>query len=77
MRILFNHGMTAEELYSNTPKKVIDRKWRWFIKHYGVTRSYEDAISDPFKYCFGLILNKILDERVRFIIPAVSESYNT
>lgn len=75
MRILFNHGMTAEELYSNTPKRVIDRKWRWFIKYYGPTRSYEDAISDPFKYCFGLVLNKILDERVRFIIPAVSESY--
>lgn len=75
MRILFNHGLTPEELYSNTPKKVIDRKWRWFIKYYGVTRSYEDAISDPFKYCFALILNRMLDEKVRFIIPSVSEAY--
>lgn len=75
MRILFNHGLTAEELYSNTPKSVVDRKWRWFITRYGQTSSYEDAIADPFKYCIGLILNHILDNKVRFIIPGVSESY--
>lgn len=75
MRMLFNHGITPAELYTNTPKKIIDRKWRWFIKYYGSTRSYESAISDPFKYCFTLILNRILDERVRFRIPYQSESY--
>lgn len=75
MRILFNHGLTPEELYSNTPKKVIDRKWRWFIKHYGPTRSYDDAVSDPFKFCFALVMNKIIDEKVRFIIPGVPEAY--
>ena len=37
--------------------------------------SYEDAISAPFKYCLGLIFNYILDNRVRFIIPHVPESY--
>lgn len=75
MRILFNHGLTVEELYSNTPKRIIDRKWTWFIKNYGQTSSYEDAIADPFKYCLGLILNYILDNKVRFIIPGVPESY--
>lgn len=75
MRMLFNHGLTVEELYSNTPKSIIDRKWRWFIERYGWTSSYEDAISDPFKYCLGLIFNYILDNKVRFIIPGVSESY--
>lgn len=75
MRILFNHGLTAEELYSNTPKSIVDRKWQWFISNYGSTSSYEDAISDPFKYAFGLILNYVLDNRVRFIIPGVPESY--
>ena len=75
MRILFNHGLTPAELYTNTPKKIIDRKWRWFIKYYGSSTSYEDAIAGPFKYCFGLILNKIIDEKVRFIIPSVSEAY--
>jgi len=75
MRILFNHGLTPAELYSNTPTKIIDRKWRWFIKHYGATSSYENAISDPFKYCFGLIMNKILDDKVRFKIPVRSEAY--
>ena len=75
MRILFNHGLTSAELYTNTPKKVIDRKWRWFIRHYGATSTYTNAISDPFKYCFGLILNKILDDKVRFIIPYAPEAF--
>lgn len=75
MRILFNHGLTAEELFTNTPKSITDRKWSWFIKHYGSTSSYEDAISDPFKYCLSIIFNYILDNKVRFIIPNVPESY--
>lgn len=75
MRILFNHGMTPSEIYTNTPKRVIDRKWRWFISRYGSTNSYSDAISDPFKYCFGLMLNKVLDEKVRFRIPYAHEAY--
>ena len=75
MRILFNHGLTAGELYTNTPKKVIDKKWRWIISRYGWTETYEDAIADPFKYCFGLILNRILDDKVRFKIPVNSEAY--
>jgi len=45
------------------------------ISRYGSTDSYEDAIADPFKYCFGLILNKVIDERVRFKIPAKTEGY--
>lgn len=73
--MLFNHGMTPAELYTNTPKKIIDRKWRWFIKHYGSTSSYADAIADPFKYCIGLILNRVIDEKVRFKIPVRSEAY--
>ena len=75
MRILFNHGLTAGEIYSNTPKSIIDKKWRWMISHYGWTETYEDAIADPFKYCFTLILNKVLDEKVRFKIPVKSEAY--
>lgn len=75
MRILFNHGLTTEELYTNTPKKIIDKKWSWFISNYGITKSYEDAIADPFKYCFGLIMNRIIDEKVRFIIPYAQEAY--
>lgn len=75
MRILFNHGLTAEELFTNTPQSVINRKWRWFLKRYGSSSSYEDAIADPFKYGFGLILHYIIENRVRFIIPNVPESY--
>lgn len=75
MRILFNHGLTPGELYANTPKSIIDRKWRWLISRYGVTNSYADAIADPFKYCFGLILNKVIDEKVRFKVPVNSDAY--
>jgi len=75
MRILFNHGLTIEELYTKTPQSITDKNWSWFIKRYGSTSSYEDAISEPFKYCLGLIFNYILDNRVRFIIPHVPESY--
>lgn len=75
MRMLFNHGMTIEELYSNTPEKIINRKWTWFIKNYKGTSSYEDAISDPFKYTLVILLNKIIDEKVRFKIPVKNEAY--
>ena len=75
MRMLFNHGLTAEELFTNTPKSVVDKRWSWFIQRYGSTNSYEDAISDPFKYALGLILHYVLDNKVRFVIPCVAESY--
>jgi hypothetical protein len=47
----------------------------WLRSRYGDTSSYNDSIADPFKYCFGLILHKVIDERVRFIIPYVPDSY--
>lgn len=75
MVVLFNHGLTPEELYTNTPAKVIDKKRSWFEERYGWSSSYESAISDPFKYCFGLILHTVIDQRVRFIIPYVSNAY--
>lgn len=75
MRILFNHGLTPGELYTNTPKTITDRSWRWWIRNYGSTNSYEDSLSKPFKYCIGLILNKILEDKIRFKIPVNSEAY--
>lgn len=75
MRILFNHGLTAGELYTNTPESITNRKWRWWISQYGWTKTYEDAIADPFKYCFSLIINRIIDEKVRFKIPVNTEAY--
>lgn len=75
MRILFNHGLTIEELYTKTPQSITNKNWRWFIDRYGSSSSYEDSLAEPFKYCIGLIFNHILDNRVRFIIPNVPESY--
>lgn len=75
MRMLFNHGLTPEELYSNTRKSITDKHWRWFIARYGSTASRSDAIADLFKYCFGLIINKMIDDKVRFIIPYSVDGY--
>lgn len=75
MRILFNHGLSTGELYINTSKKVIDRGWKWWNTQFGHSQTYADAISDPFRYCMGLILNRVIDERVRFKIPVNSEAY--
>lgn len=75
MKMLFNHGLTASELFSNTPEKVTTRKWRWFVDRYGRGLNRDDAVADPFKYCMFLVFNKMLDDRMRFVIPGVSESY--
>lgn len=75
MRILFNHGLTFEELYTNTKESITNRRWRWWIKNYGHTNSYCEAISEPFKYCMKLIFDTVLKDRVRFIVPGVPEAY--
>lgn len=75
MRIFFNHGLSAPEIYTNTPKSIMNRNWKWFLDRYGYSTSYEDAISDPFKYCFGLVLHTIIDKRVRFKIPYSMNGY--
>lgn len=75
MRILFNHGLTVRELYTNTSKTIINRQRQWFIDRYGANSSYEDGISEPFKYTIWLILNHVLDNKVRFVVPGVIESY--
>jgi len=75
MRILFNHGLTAGELFTNTPSKITERKWRWLNDTYGWHRTYEDALADPFKYCFSLMLNKVIDDKVRFKLPVSSDAY--
>lgn len=76
MRMLFNHGLSAKDFYTNMPKRVTDKHWRWLIKHCGANKSsYEDALADPFKYAFFLILNRVLDEKKRFKPPIPSNSY--
>lgn len=75
MRILFNHGLTPAEIYTNTPKSITNKNWKWFLDRYGSTNSYSEAVSDPFKYCFGLVLHKVIDDRMRFKIPYSSNGF--
>lgn len=70
MRMLFNHGLTAGELYTNVPDKILDltrseviRATRWEGTSHG------DNIGLVFKYCMSLVFHKMLDERLRFKIP--------
>ena len=75
MRILFNHGLRPGELYTNTPKTITTKNKAWFMSRFGWSRTYEDSLSGPFQYCFSLILNKVIDERVRFKLPVKAEAY--
>ena len=75
MRILFNHGLTISEIFTNTPSTITDKKWSWFISRYGHTSSYGDAISDPFKYCFAYVLYKIINDKMRFKIPYAKNGF--
>lgn len=75
MRILFNHGLTPGELYTSTPESITHHKWRWWISHYGWAKTYEDSIADPFKYCMGLVLTRVIEDKVRFKIPVNSVAY--
>lgn len=75
MRMLFNHGITPEDLYTNIPEHITDKNWKWFIRQYGCTGSYGDALSDPFKFCIKRIIERVLDDKVRFRFPVSVEAY--
>jgi hypothetical protein len=67
--------MTIPELYTNTPDKVITRPLCWLQKHVARVDTYEDAVSQPFKYTISLLLHYIIEKQVRFVIPGVEQAY--
>lgn len=73
--MLFNHGLSADEIFTNTPDRITTKNRQWFRNNYGDNTSREDGISTPFRYCIGIVLNKILDEKLRFKIPVPSNAY--
>ena len=75
MRMLFNHGLSADEIFTNTPDRITNKPRQWFRDRYGDNESREDGISTPFRYCMGVILNKILDDKLRFKIPVANNAY--
>lgn len=75
MRLLFNHGLTIPEIFTNIPTTVTEKKWSWFINKYGHTSSFGDAVSDPFKYCLAFIFYKIINDKMRFKIPYSKNGY--
>lgn len=75
MRLLLNHGLRPGELYKNTPKTITDKKTLWFRNNFGWSKTLEDSLSGPFQYCFSLILNRVIDDKVRFKLPVKTEAY--
>ena len=73
--MLFNHGLSADEIFTNTPDRITNKPRQWFRDRYGDNESREDGISTPFRYCMGVILNKILDDKLRFKIPVANNAY--
>ena len=47
MRILFNHGLTAGELYTNTPSKITELTHGHFKHNYHLSNYFEESLADP------------------------------
>lgn len=75
MRLLLNHGLTLRELYTNTPAKIIDKNLTFFINNVSHVTNREDGMAAPLKYALGIIFNKMLDEKLRFIVPCRYKAY--
>lgn len=63
MRYLFNHGVTAKELYTNHRQHKSN-----------ITCNKTIAVK-IFERAFSIILNDIIDNKVRFAIPGKTSSY--
>lgn len=69
MRILYNHGLTAKEIYTNTPRDITHLTLTNFRDTYRTAVNFDHAFSRPFVYCLNLIIDTILTERVRLKLP--------
>lgn len=69
MRVLFNHGLSTGELFTNTPKRVCDKRHIWFTNNYGGSRNLSDSLGQIFDYTFKVIFEVMLNEKKRFKIP--------
>lgn len=73
MRWLFNHGITASELYEGVGDEICNKDFVWFKNNFDVSQdnvfSYLGYI---FIYSFDLIITYIIENKVRFVGPFAS-----
>lgn len=70
MRWLFNHGITATELYSGVDNETCDKDFTWFKNNFDVPQdnvfSYLGYI---FMYSFDIIVTYVIENKVRVVGP--------
>ena len=59
MRILYNHGLTAKEIYTNTPRDITHLTLTNFRDTYRTAVNFDHAFSRPFVYCLNLIIDMV------------------
>lgn len=74
MRVFYHHGLSFQDLYTNTSKNITDKNSRFFRNNYGAS-NLNDGLSLPFKYILGLIFKYIINNKVRFIVPYVARAW--
>jgi hypothetical protein len=74
MRMLFNHGITARELYLGISGDFIKKPSEWWIKNFKETPKVE-VFSKIFKHCVALIIQRMIDDKACFKLPYTDHNY--
>ena len=70
MRLLFSHGLTGAELFRGIDTRTMGKDYAWLSKNLGFyRRTAEDYYGTIFNYCFKLIVEYIIENKVRFTSP--------
>lgn len=70
MRWLFNHGLSASELFSGDTMKACDKDKQWFFKNFKFDNVTVDRyLGHIFTYALDIIVTHVIKNKVRFIGP--------
>ena len=72
---LWNHGITYEELFTNTPLRISSKKSSELRRFFKTTETRDYYLSIPFSYCMALIVDDMLENSVRFRLPLIRVGY--
>lgn len=70
MRRLFNHGLSASELFSGDTMQACDKNKRWFYENFGFDcLSVDVYLGHVFTYAMDIIVTHVIEHKVRFMGP--------
>ena len=70
MRWLFNHGISASELFSGDTMEVCDKSLIWFKNNLHFTNNtVNEYLGHIFTYSLDIIISYIIENKVRFVGP--------